>query len=891
MRATSFLVLGLAALALPVAAEAAGPDSAASATKLAVAQAYLTAIRAPQAWQTAASCKSAVVAVVDSGVDGQNPALRGSVLPGWNVLTENSDTADTAGHGTMVAGLIAARPERGLAAAGVCRNARILPVVVWSATQKPTAATIAAGINWAADHGASVINLSLGGSSPNNAIRHAIDAALAKNIVVVAAAGNAFTDAAQYPAAYPGVLAVSATDAQGTRPAFSSYGPWVGVAAPGTGMRSTQGTGVAVGDGTSFAAPLVSATAALLRTEHPDWSETRVVQQIEQTADDAGPFGTDPSFGHGILDIAAAVGAAAPQRLALGPVDRYEPNDLPSEAHPIPVGTRIAATFAPENDVDWYSVDVKAPTELILTGAPAAADVSNLLTQTSLVVAAYGPTLDELATRDARWDGTRGGLTVAVPAVAPGRYYFELSNAYGSRGAYSLRIARGKLDGWAAWQESYTGSEANAVATGDLNGDGRTDVLLASSRYFSPVYANQLVLFTQQRDGTLSTPQILPRASKLCCGDVAIGDLNGDGALDAVATLGVDGLETFVQHDGKLGLPTVVHTASAAENVAFLGRDLVVGEASGLHVLRPNGSGYADTLVDSTSPLAVRVADLNGDRRPDIVATEAQGTGLAVYLQQADGRFVRKQVAVPKSASGPLAVGDLNGDGRPDIAVSVAGGVEVLYGQAGGGFASAHFLSAPAAPLAIADLNGDGRPDLAVGNTVFLQESDGRLAAGQADGSTQHGFGADTLAAADLNGDGRTDLVWAGGYGLVVVPRLGSWTGPSVWVDAATPAPNAERVPVSSAPTVRFARTLDPASVTTKTVQLLDEHGNRVAAAVSYDASSRTVTLQPASLLAKNTSYEVTVGGVKDAAGDLLAVPFTDGFFTGSPAAAALYPA
>jgi type VII secretion-associated serine protease mycosin len=870
MRRRVAFLAGLALVGVPAAAGATVPESAATATRLATAQAYLTTIHAQQAWRTATSCSSAVVAVVDSGVDAQNPALRGSVLPGWNVLTRTADTADTDGHGTMVAGLIAAHPVRGIAAAGVCREAKILPVVVWSARQAPTSASIAAGITWAAGHGASVINLSLGGSNPSVAIERAIDGALAKNVVVVAAAGNAFTAAAQYPAAYPGVLAVAATDAQDQRPAFSSSGRWVGVAAPGTAMRSTSGTSFAVGAGTSFAAPLVSGAAALLRTEHPGWSEGQVVQRIEQTADDAGPFGDDLSFGHGILDLAAAVGTAAPKRLALGAVDRYEPNDLPSEAHTIAIGLRIDATFAPEGDVDWYAVDVSSPTELTVTGEPAAADVGDLVHRTSLVVQAYGPGLDELASRDARWDGVRGGLTLSFPAATAGRYYLRVTNAYGSRGAYSLLVGRAALSPWAAWQESYTGSEANAVATGDLNGDGRTDVVLASSEYFSPAYANQLLLFTQNADGTLSSPQILPRASKLCCGDVAVGDLNGDGKLDVVATVGVDGLETYVQQDGRLGAPALVPTSSAAETVAFLGRDLVVGEANGLHVLRGTDSGYTDSLIDPTSPLDFRVADVNGNGRPDVVATEANSSALEVYLQQPDGGFAREQVPLPKSPSGPLAVGDLNGDGVPDVAVTVDGGVELLYGRAGGGFAPARFLAVAPAPVLIADLNGDGRADLAVGNTIFTQTAAGTLAAGESDGCSEHGFGADTIAAADVNGDGHTDLVWAGGYGLVVVPRRSGWKAPAVLVESAAPAPNAQRVALSATPTVTFARPPAPGSVNAGTMRLLDEHGNPVQATVTYDAATRTATLHPDAPLVRDTSYQVAVDG------------FTAGFFTGS---------
>ena len=858
-------VLAVAVLALlaPAGAVAAGPEAAAKASQQASAQAYLATIHAP----AAANCAGAVVAVVDSGVDAANPALRGSVLPGWNVLDGTADTADTAGHGTMVAGLIAAHPVRGVAAAGVCRSARILPVVVWSSRQKPTDATISAGINWAADHGAGVINLSLGGSKPSALIEHAIDQALARNVVVVAAAGNAFTGDAQYPAAYPGVLAVAATDAQGHRPAFSSFGPWVGVAAPGTQMRTTSGTSVAVSDGTSFSAPLVSAAAALLRTRHPDWTQAQVVQRIEQTADDAGPVGVDPFFGHGILDLAAAAGDAAPRHAAGG----ADVNALPAGARALVLGRTLHASFAIEGGAAWYAIDVRRPAELAIAATPAADEVNGLFRRTSLAVDAYGPGLAQLASRDARWDGKSGGLELSVPAAAPGRYYLRVANAYGSLGDYSLRVRTTPLSPWAAWQESYTGSEANAVATGDVNGDGRTDVVLASSPYFSPTYANQLLLFTQQSDGTLSAPTILPRATRLCCGDVAVGDLNGDGASDVVATLGVDGIEELLQQDGKLAAPTLVPTTSAAETVAFMGSELVVGEADGLHLL----NGTKDTLLDRTSPLALRVADVNGDGRPDVVATESKQPSVVVYLQRADGSFARDAVRVPRSPSGPLAVGDLNGDGRADVAVSVTGGAEVLYG-----LRRAVFVRAPSSPVAIADLNGDGRADLAVGNTVFMQRRDGTLSAAEGDGCPQRGYGADTLAVADVNGDGHADLVWAGSYGLVTVPRRSAWTAPPAWVEAASPAPNAAAVAVTTVPAVRFARALDPASVDAKSVQLLDGHGNPVDATVAYDAATRTVTVQPAARLAAGAAYEVTVGGVRDTSGVTLAVPFSAGFLT-----------
>lgn len=856
------------------------PESAAQEAHAAAAETYLTAIRAPQAWRSTSDCSGAVVAVVDSGVDASNPDLRGSVLPGWNALAGSSDTSDSAGHGTMVAGLIGARRSRGPAAAGVCSRARILPVVVWTARAKPTDASISAGITWATDHGATVINLSLGGAEASDSLRRAVEYALGKDVVVVAAAGNAYTDVPQYPAAFQGVLAVSASDAAGQRAPFSSHGAWVGVAAPGTEMLSTRGSSVAVSDGTSFAAPLVSGTAALLRTQHPEWTAAQVVRRIEETADDAGPFGPDPSFGHGILDVAAAVGAAAPRRLAIGAADRFEPDDLPAQAARVALGSPVRATFSPEGDADWYAVDVSRPTELSVYASPGDRPPADDYRSTALVVEAFGPGLELLADRDARWDGRQGALRVQFPAAAPGRYYLRVTNAYGSRGAYALHVKRSPLGSWAAWQDVYTGSEATAVAAGDVNGDGRADVVLASSQYFSPVYANQLVLFAQRPDGTLAPPAILPRLSRLCCGDVAVGDLNGDGESDVVATAGVNGLEVFTQGPSGLGPPTLVPTLSAAEEVAVLDGDLVVGEADGLHVLRRTGSGFADRRIDTASPLAVRVEDMNGDGRRDVIATEAKPNGIVIYLRGAGGRFTRQEVPVTATLPGAFTVGDLNGDRRSDLAIAVTGGIDVLYRRPDGFAPPALLRDADAPPLAV-DLNRDGRTDLAAGNTVYLQAAGGRLASGRSDGCSQNGFGADTLAAADVNGDGRTDLLWAGGWGLVVVPQRSRWSAPATWIYSATPAPNTQRVAASASPAVRFARAVDPASVTVQTVKLLDAHGAAVQATISYEGASRTATLHPASPLDANTSYELEVSGIEDLNGNELDEPFIAGFFTG----------
>src|SRR5205823_15048136 len=204
-----------------------------------------------------------------TGVDAQQPDLVGRVLPGYDFVDDSSDTSDRLGHGTFVAGVAAADTNNGIGIAGVAWNASILPVKVLDRSGGGTDAQIAAGITWAADNGASVINLSLGGPESSEVLRNAIEYALSKNVVVVAAAGNEASTIPQYPAAYPGVVAVSATDWAGDLTYFSSFGPWVTLAAPGFEITGTDRDGAYETDsGTSFAAPMVAAVAALVRAHY-----------------------------------------------------------------------------------------------------------------------------------------------------------------------------------------------------------------------------------------------------------------------------------------------------------------------------------------------------------------------------------------------------------------------------------------------------------------------------------------------------------------------------------------------------------------------------------------------------------------------------------------------
>ncbi|MEV0394562.1 type VII secretion-associated serine protease mycosin [Polymorphospora rubra] len=263
---------------------------------------------APERLAPLATGAGVTVAVIDSGVDRHHPQLRDRVVGGVDRLDSGDGRRDCAGHGTAVASLIAAAPRDDVPFRGLAPGATILPVRV-SEQQivdgEQSGRTVGVGqfagaIRWATDNGAEVLNLSVVLYRDDPAVRAAIAYAVARDVVVVAAAGNLHDDGdpLPYPAAYDGVLGVGAIAADGRRAPFSQTGSYVDVAAPGAGvLAAVPGGGHRRQDGTSYAAPFVAATAALVREYRPDLSAVEVAERIVATADPA-PAG-DGADGHG----------------------------------------------------------------------------------------------------------------------------------------------------------------------------------------------------------------------------------------------------------------------------------------------------------------------------------------------------------------------------------------------------------------------------------------------------------------------------------------------------------------------------------------------------------------------------------------------------------------
>ncbi|MEH0473204.1 type VII secretion-associated serine protease mycosin [Streptomyces sp. B21-097] len=329
-------------------------------------------------WQGTGKGRGIRVAVIDTGVDVKNPQLAPAVdkAAGRDFLTKGKGgdpTDDEVGHGTKVAGIIAARPATGTGFVGLAPNATIIPIRQNDAASSGDSDTMAEAITYAVGQGADVINISQDTTNPlsgTSALADAVRKAIAKKVVVVASAGNDGLDGEvknTYPAAFPGVLAVASSDRNNERASFSQSGTFVGVAAPGVDIVSTvPGGGQCTDNGTSFSAPFVAGVAALLKEKHPDWTTAQIVTQIEQTAERV-INGHDNFVGWGVVDPVRAIQESD----VAAPASSPTPDTGPAEA-PAPDVARFSLAETPaERDERYatYALGVTATLITVITGA------------------------------------------------------------------------------------------------------------------------------------------------------------------------------------------------------------------------------------------------------------------------------------------------------------------------------------------------------------------------------------------------------------------------------------------------------------------------------------------------------------------------------------------
>jgi subtilisin family serine protease len=859
------------------------------------AQAYLRAARFPLAWDLQRATGT-TIAVVDTGVDLDHPDLAARILPGRDIVNGDDDPADDYGHGTQVSGVAAADTDNGRGVAGAAWGASIIPIKVLDGDGFGTDADIAAGVTYAADRGATVVNLSLGGPGESAALAEAVNYALARGSVVVASSGNDGVSVPSYPAAYAGVIAVGATDWDGNLTWWSNWGSWVDVAAPGWMITSTgQAPGPQeryVGGlyraavGTSFSAPLVSGLAALLRARNPDWTPAEVKARIEATARDAGPRGIDEFYGHGVIDALSAFGGAPRPHAAPPAGDAHEPNGTPSQAKLITVESANFATHAPEGDVDWFAVDLTAAEYRVIVAPETYRDDRAL--GMDPVVDVFGPDLRLVTHEDFGW--TDSHELAFVTAATPGRYHIRVTSFTPGRspGTYSLKVEgpySASPDQFMTESVDYR-TWPESVAIADVTGDGRNEVLMATN-WISSQFKDSLFVFPQVADGWAGPPDVIPLGTTGTDMGIATGDVTGDGRSDvAVATHA--GVELFPVAAGGLGASTLVPQAGArmveiADMDADGRKDLVVladdggttSDEDGIFVHRNTATGWAPAVaVTRAAHGEIEVGDITGDGRPDVVTTvpSYQGhTRFYVYPQTTDGGWTAGQTISSAYFVSAVEVADVTADGRKDVITSshTNNGTIVHPQLPGGALGTEVAYAGGNDTVEAADMNNDGRIDV-VSSVLRLQQPDGRL--GPPIPGTFHGESPKGLALGDFTSDGFADAVSVRQNGGTLLSfarqRTPAWPRPT-WVRSTGPSDFSAGFAVGGNITIQLNRDAVTSSVSPATVTLIDTSRDQIVpAAVSYAA--RTITLDPSASLAAGTPYAVHVAGLQDAAGNIL---------------------
>lgn len=874
-------------------------------------QPYLGTVRMPSAWDRSKGSGTMVVAVVDSGVNGLHPDLVGRVLAGYdatrNATLPAGAASDDFGHGSMVAGLIGAATNNGVGIAGVAWNARILPVRVLDADGSGTDTDVIEGIAWAADKGAKVINLSLGGPYDSPALHDAVKYAVGKGAVVVAAAGNSGALEPMYPAAYSESFAVAASDNHARLTDFSTFGSWVDLAAPGFDIVSTGlDAGYYTASGTSFSAPIVSGVAALVRTQSPTLTPAQVVSRLRSTARDTGPRGVDPYFGSGVVDAANALGGGWAADFALPALGTNEPNDTPSRA-PLLTGS-ATASIGVEGDADWYRIDTTSTQPVSVNVVPASYD-EYVPQNIDPVVTAYDQNLRRIVRADHSGPGGKE-LVGFTPPI--GTAYIKVENYNGARDTrpYTITLGRhtGRLLNAPTWLEQPTPQDA-ATAVADVTGDGRDDVVAIVGAYGDYYTPRGIVVYAQTPAGELDEGIFYPTADDAPSLRIATADVDGDGSVDVLAAT-FNGLQVFHQdEDGALHAPEYVapmhsvqvHNAVAGDLDGDGDTDLVgtIYGSPSIQIRQSDGT-YSEAVRFRLGTGDLAIGDVDGDGRADVVGNG--GAGVRVFHNDPAGwRDTEHAITLTEGSTlGGVQLVDLNRDGRTDV-IGVVRSYDgpssiAVYAQGADGTLGAPTMTALPAyseTLRAADVTGDGVPDLVTSGTG--ENATVSVLPGLAGGGVGAPITTSTgdsiwpsrqgaLSTGDLDGDGRLDAALMTGTGVAVLHNAtaaAAPTQPPLWVKSTTPSDFGSGMTLTYTPTVTFARDVVLSTVTTSTVRLLNGRtGSVVPATVTYDSVKRTATIKPTTPLYDYAPYRLLVSGVKDTSGATMGTAYTSTFRT-----------
>jgi len=268
--------------------------------ELFINQNYLQQIHANEAWDMTTENMSMTVAIVDTGIDLEHPDLQGNLIPGANLINYGQLPQDDHGHGTNVAGVLAARGNNQIGVSGLLWNARIMPIKALNGEGEGEEDKLGEGILYAVDHGAKIIVLSVGLIRFSPFLKEVSEYAADKGVLLIAAAGNEGS-VVRYPAAFSTVFAVGSAGSDNRVMLESNYGPEIDIVAPWSVYTTAMGGGYIYNQGTSMSAPQVAGAAALLWSQHPEMQPNEIRNHLRQTTEDIESEGWDPYSGYGLL--------------------------------------------------------------------------------------------------------------------------------------------------------------------------------------------------------------------------------------------------------------------------------------------------------------------------------------------------------------------------------------------------------------------------------------------------------------------------------------------------------------------------------------------------------------------------------------------------------------
>ena len=693
-------------------------------------------IQMSDAWDISTGSRDVVVAVTDTGVDVNHPDLKDNIwmnpgeipengidddengfiddIHGWNfendsneVTPEGDDWWDIGGHGTQVAGVIAAVGDNGIGVSGINWQCSIM---VLRLSIEITSEEIASALDYAGANGADVLNMSFGadefGPDGDPIVKEAIDKAFAAGILLTASAGNEDTTKPLYPAAYYNVMAVASTNGEDIKTGHSSFGTWVDITAPGTDIVTTDLEGEYIATaGTSFSSPYVGAVGALVMSHRPELTNVEVRAILENTTDPVYYGDIDPIQGYigtGRVNAYEAL-MAADQRQPLGEIVAPRQEEIfASDGNDIPLvlfvhGDSYRLEYTQYGNEDWQLIDENSP-----------------------------------------FPDPNGFVNLSFANPGGGVFELRLSvdtegTTHTDRKTFGLEYAP-NIEPWPLPEDAEEADEwyLGSPLCLDVDGDGRNEIVQASMIWDEDSYWSEGSITIWKEDGTTLPNWPMAEESNLwglTASGMAVGDIDGDGDYEIVVV------------DDYMVMATALHVESG---------QMVEGDWP----LEVGDYWYAYIIG---SPI---LADLDGDGDSEIIVAldEESRESDGLYAIQGDGTFLWQR---RYTSEGPMSVADFDGDGDVEITLCGYGpGITRVYT-----FVLDHqgqqierWRGGSRRGTAIVDLDGDGEFEL-----VFCTEDS--VMAVHIDGSkvweTKVGdlLGEDgALSVGDIDGDGLSEV-------------------------------------------------------------------------------------------------------------------------------------